>query len=281
VLPSGLFSNAPLEARLRKVLGAPGRSNDFRQLKRKLVLVATDLDSGEAAPFGAPGWDHVPISLAATASAALPGLFPPVAIDGHWYVDGALKKTLHASVLLDDGVDLLLCLNPLVPFDATHSARHRVLEGGEPRIPQLVDGGLPVVMSQTFRALIHSRLELGLKGYQTSHPQADIVLLEPDQRDPEMFLANIFSTSQRRMLAEHAYRKTREDLRSRRSTLKPVLARHGLLLDDAALDDPHRKLLPRRHRGGASAKALARPLKRLQEVLDDLERALPSFSQPR
>jgi NTE family protein len=144
-----------------------------------------------------------------------------------------------------------------------------------------VDGGLPVVMSQTFRALIHSRLELGLKGYQTSHPKADIVLLEPDQRDPEMFLANIFSTSQRRMLAEHAYRKTREDLRSRRSTLKPVLARHGLLLDDAALDDPHRKLLPRRHRGSASAKALARPLKRLQEVLDDLERALPPADQPR
>ncbi|WP_214278606.1 hypothetical protein, partial [Escherichia coli] len=30
----------------------PGRSNDFRQLRRPLVLVATDLDSGEAVPFG-------------------------------------------------------------------------------------------------------------------------------------------------------------------------------------------------------------------------------------
>ena len=34
---------------------APGRSNDFRRLQRKLVLVATDLDSGDAAPFGHPG----------------------------------------------------------------------------------------------------------------------------------------------------------------------------------------------------------------------------------
>jgi predicted acylesterase/phospholipase RssA len=154
-LPTGLFSNAPLERQVRSLLSGPGRSNDFRQLSRRLVLVATDLDSGETAPFGLPGWDHVPISEAAAASAALPGLFPPVPIDGHWYVDGALKKTLHASVLLDLGLDLVLCLNPLVPFDATR-ARHRVLGGAEERIPRLVDGGLPVVLSQTFRTLIHS-----------------------------------------------------------------------------------------------------------------------------
>ena len=123
----------PLEAQIRRVLSAPGRSNDFRQLSRKLVLVATDLDSGQAAPFGQPGWDHVPISQAAAASAALPGLFPPVAIDGRWYVDGALKKTLHARVLLDMGLELVLCLNPLVPFDATHAHGHRVLGGASGR----------------------------------------------------------------------------------------------------------------------------------------------------
>ena len=122
-LPTGVFSHAPLEAQMRRVFSVDGRSNDFRTLPRKLVLVATDLDSGEAAPFGQPGWDHVPISLAAAASAALPGLFPPVPIDGRWYVDGALKKTLHASVLLDMGLDLLFCLNPLVPFDADALAR--------------------------------------------------------------------------------------------------------------------------------------------------------------
>ncbi|MBI5259056.1 MAG: patatin-like phospholipase family protein [Burkholderiales bacterium] len=269
-LPAGLFSAGPLEARLEQVFSAPGRSNDFRALRRRLVLVATDLDSGQAAPFGMAGWDHVPISRAVAASAALPGLFPPVAIGGRWYVDGALKKTLHASVLLDQGLDLLLCLNPLVPFDATHSLRHRVLEGGS-RIPRIVQGGLPLVLSQTFRTLIHSRLELGLKGYERSHPDTDIVLLEPDQRDPEMFLANILSYSQRRHLAEHAYQTTREDLRSRRSALGAVLARHGLALDNAALDDPHRHLVSRhgRRRG-----ALAAPLKRLDEVLDDLELAL-------
>ena len=268
-LPTGVFSHAPLEAQVRRVLSAPGRSNDFRQLGRKLVLVATDLDSGEAAPFGQPGWDHVPISVAAAASAALPGLFPPVAIDGRWYVDGALKKTLHATVLLDMGLDLLFCLNPLVPFDASHSQQHRVL--GDPTIPRLVSGGLPVVLSQTFRSLIHSRLELGMKGYERSHPHTDIVLFEPDHRDPEMFLANTFGYAQRRALAEHAYQHTRADLRSRRSALSVALARHGIRLNEAALDDPKRTLVSRKPRLRTRA---ARTLQRLDEVLNDLDVAL-------
>lgn len=272
-LPTGAFSHAPIEAQMRRILSEPGRSNDFRRLQRPLVLVATDLDSGATAPFGLPGWDHVPISTAVAASAALPGLFPPVPIDGRWYVDGALKKTLHASVLLDQGLDLVLALNPLVPFDATHSEHHRVLSSGEPGIPRLVEGGLPVVMSQTFRSLIHSRLELGIRGYAGSHPGTDVLLFEPDHRDPEMFLANTFGYAQRRWLAEHAYQRTRADLRRRRTTLCGRLGRHGIQLDDAVLDDPGRRLVGRR---AVSGRPLARTLRRLDEVLHDLDRALAS-----
>ncbi|NUQ01138.1 MAG: right-handed parallel beta-helix repeat-containing protein, partial [Armatimonadetes bacterium] len=65
--------------------------------------------------------------------------------------------------------------------DSAHR-QHRVLGGAHERIPELVSGGLPVVLSQTFRTLIHSRLELGMKGYEASHPDTDIVLFEPDQR---------------------------------------------------------------------------------------------------
>ncbi|MDP1692343.1 MAG: patatin-like phospholipase family protein [Burkholderiaceae bacterium] len=271
-LPAGLLSGAAMERQVARLFSAPGRSNDFRQLNRQLVLVATDLDSGDAVPFGQPGLDDVPISLAVQASAALPGLYAPVQVKGRTCVDGVLKKTLHASVLLDEGLDLLICLNPLVPFDATHAARHKVLGSGEARIPRLVDGGLPVVLSQTFRSLIHSRLELGLKGYGQSHPGTDIVLFEPDPRDPEMFLANTFSMSQRRWLAEHAYQRTRELLRSRRSSLGAQLARHGLAINDTVLDDPLRRLLGRQRRLAGTRSA--RALKRLDEVLNDLELAL-------
>jgi len=146
-----------------------------------------------------------------------------------------------------------------------------VMSSGEERIPRLVDGGLPVVLSQTFRSLIHSRLQLGLEGYEFDYPDTTIVLFEPDPRDAELFLANTFSYSQRRALAEHAYQQTRRMLRSRRSALGQQVARHGLRLDDAMLDDPHRRLLGRR---APSPLRPARALRHLEEVLNDLDHAL-------
>lgn len=269
-LPTGIFSNQQVDVQLSRLFSRSGRSNDFRQLRTRLTLVATNLDSGEAVPFGRPGWDHVPISKAVQASSALPGLFPPVEIDDSYYVDGALRKTMHASVPLDEGVDLLLCLNPLVPFDATAPQVAKVMRRGlatdKQHIPRIVDGGLPAVLSQTFRSMIHSRLELGMKHYERSYPDTDIILIEPDHRDPELYLANVFSYAQRRHLAEHAYQQTRQMLRSHQTGLAAKLWRHGITLHHAALDDPKRHL-------SAPAKAptqLGRSIDRLQEIMDDL-----------
>jgi hypothetical protein len=64
-------------------------------------------------------------------------------------------------------------------------------------------------------------------------------------------------------------------LRSRRSTLGVQFARHGLALDNAVLDDTERRLVARRRRRSAPATRTARALKRLDEVLDDLEHAQP------
>jgi NTE family protein len=296
-LPTGLFSNDAIDTQLRRLFSLPGRSNDFRQLKRQLVVVATDLNTGESVPFGLPGWDGVPISKAIQASAALPGLYPPVEINGHHYVDGVLKKTLHASVLLEQGLDLLICLNPLVPYDASADAsaaantdttlapRHRVLSKGRERIPKLVEAGLPVVLSQTFRTLVHSRLDIGLKGYAQTYPNTTIVLFEPDHHDPQLFLANTFSYTQRRELAEHAYQQTRQQLRRRRASLAPLLAHHGVALNSEVLDDPHRYLLEKRRKprpfqaaNEGTSLRVGTAVKQLEAVLDNLEAALPAAS---
>ena len=274
VLPTGVFSGEALEQQLRRQFSQPGRSNDFRTLRRKLVLVATDLDSGDSVPFGRPGFDHVPISVAVQASAALPGLFPPVEIDGRHHVDGALKKSLHASVLLEDGLDLLICLNPLVPFDSSR-APHRVLGGNRGQIPRLVEGGLPVVLSQTFRTMIHSRLEIGLKAYAHTHPDTQILLFEPDRRDPQLFLANTFSYAQRRALAEHAFQLTRQMLRERRAQIERPLAANGLTLNRQRLADTERRLLPALPRApDHTARRAGKALMRLESVLDELDRVL-------
>lgn len=253
VLPTGLFSNEQVHLRLQEIFSRPGRSNDFRALRGRLTLLATELDTGRPIAFGGPGWDHVPVSRAVQATCALPGLFPPVRIDGRDCVDGALAKTMHASAALQEGVDLVLCINPLVPF----------------AVQDLAAGGLAAVLGQTFRTMIHSRLALGMKHYARAFPHTDIVLLEPDPGDRELFGANPFSYGQRRRLAEHAYQQARAWLRAGQAQLAPKLERHGIRMRPDVLQDPGRVLVapPRPRR-------LAGALGRLHTVLDDLERAL-------
>ncbi len=235
-IPTGLFDNEAIHRYLDALFAAPGRTNDFRRLRRKLFLVATDLDTGEKVSFGREGTRHVPISRAVQASAALPGLFPPVEIEGRHYVDGALRKTLHASEALDEGMGLVLCVNPIVPYDAGLAER----QGRGPR-HALVDGGLPVVLSQTFRAVIHSRLATGLAKYRTQYRGADVVLFEPEPGDGEIFFTNIFGYASRSRVCEHSFQLTRRDLWRRRRRLGPQLARHGLALRLDRLEDPARR----------------------------------------
>ncbi|MDH5287638.1 MAG: patatin-like phospholipase family protein [Betaproteobacteria bacterium] len=234
-MPIGMFDNREIERFFGRLLAAPGRTNDFRELRRPLFLVAANLDTGASVVFGAPGHDHVPISRAASASAALPGLFPPVVIDGEHYVDGALNKTLHASVALDHGVSLLLCVNPIVPYDASAAGRR-----GRITFEKLGHGGLPVVLSQTFRAIIHSRMKVGMEKYAAQYPGASVVLFEPDREDAQVFFANLFSYRQRKRTCALAYTKTRRNLAARAGELGPVLAAHGIRLRLDRLADEHR-----------------------------------------
>jgi len=268
-IPTGIFNSAGIDRFLSRIFTAPGRSNDFRTLGRRLFLVATDLDSGESVVFGSPGEDHVPISTAVQASAALPGLFPPVEIDGRHYVDGALKKTLHASVALKAGAGLVLCINPLVPFDSELAVKR-----GAGRHHKLVEGGLPVVLAQTFRAIIHSRMQVGMAKYRIEYPGADVVLFEPNSDDAEMFFTNMFSYASRRHLCEHAYQKTRVELYRRRHELAPILARHGIGIRLDVLKE--RRSLGHHDLGGRAepADTLLAAGHRLGDALDDLDRWL-------
>ena len=262
-IPAGLFSNQRLLDYLTATFTKPGRSNGFRDLKAKLFLVATGLDSGAAVKFGAPGHDHVPIAHAAAASSALSGLFPPVQIDGRCYLDGALKRTLHASVALKAGADLVLCLNPIVPYDDRVAKRSPAASADGPADPAsaastassarqsrhtprpLIEGGLPVVLSQTLRAMVHSRMEIGMRQYDDDYGHADVMLFEPGAADADMFFTNAFSYASRRRLCEHAYQQTRASLWQRRSELQPILARHGITLNLAVLRDRSRRLVQR------------------------------------
>jgi predicted acylesterase/phospholipase RssA len=229
-------------------------------------VIAVDLDNGEAIRFGAEGWDDVPISRAVQASSALPGLYPPVEIRERQFVDGALRRTMHASVALDQGIDLLIGLNPLVPFDAS-----RVRAEGKVQPDSLITGGLPAVLSQTFRTLLQSRIQVGMAKYAQQYDQVDQLVLEPNADDAEMFFTNVFSYSSRQRVCEHAYRSTLADLSQRREQLTPVLSRHGLRLRENVLDHEsislRDSLAPRRARRTETTAQLGRALDDLQSLI--------------
>jgi len=273
-IPTGIFGQHSVDKFLAALFAGPGRSDDFRRLATKLYIVATDLDTGAPVTFGKRGFDAVPIRKAIQASSALPGLFPPVRIDGRHYVDGVLSKTLHASAALEDGVELLLCINPLIPFDAGGAA-----PSGSPRsVPgeRSIDaGGLPRVLAQTFRAIIHSRMEVGMDKYRREYPRADILVFGPAREDAIMFEANVLSYGQRVELCERAYRTTREHLWTQRSSISAILSRHGIRLRADRLQDATRPL--------AAALQDVRPLAAARPSIvrakADLDRTLDQLEQ--
>jgi len=195
-----------------------------------------------------------------------------VPIDGHTYVDGALMRTMNASLLLDEGADFVICINPLVAFDASSVPRNY---DEERKDLDLTRGGLPVVLSQTFRALIQSRMQVGMRTYKKSYPTTDVLLFEPDRGDDELFFKNVFRYADRKRLAEHAYQRTRRDLYAHADALEPLLARHGIRLRRDLLADRTRTFSAAVQERGRRMKpvtgSLHRTLDRLETTLHTLD----------
>lgn len=219
VIPAGLLENSGVPEFLEALFERYGRSNRFGDLDRVLRIVAVDLDRAATVAFGEPEHASVPISRAVQASTALPGLYRPVRIDGHDYVDGGVTKTAHINLAIRAGCDLVICINPLVPI---RNAKRRSVLG------PLAGHGLDTVLGQVLRLLIHGRFEYGMERYRVEHPEVDILLVEPSRDDLKMFRYDIMRFSARRALAEHGRASALETLRRRRAKFSRLLTRHGV-----------------------------------------------------
>ncbi|MCX7555294.1 patatin-like phospholipase family protein [Xanthomonadaceae bacterium JHOS43] len=268
LIPTGLFDNKRIATFLHEAYTRHGRTDDFRELKRKLYIVAVDLDNGEAVRFGAEGWDDVPISKAVQASAALPALYPPVEIRGRQFVDGALRRTMHASAAFDAGIDLFIGINPLVPVDASNASHPRGKQTS-----RLASGGLPMVLSQTFRTLLQSRMQVGMQRHAQQYDDIDQLVFEPSPRDGDMFFTSAFSYGARADVCDFAHAATLTDLRERYDELAPLLARHGLTLRRDILDAPTASLSASLD---APPRRITEATERLRRALDDVDAMLKS-----
>lgn len=271
LLPVGIFNNEPLEQYVRRNLSMPGRTNRFSELNSVLRIIATDLNSGQTMVFGKEPDDSVAISKAVQASTALPFVYTPVRIGDRFYVDGVARRTVHASIALDEGSDLVFCINPIVPYQAIEND----FEIRDLIHKNLIDEGLPAVLSQTFRTMIHSRMDVGFKNYEFSYPGRNIILIEPGKEDYRMFFTNIFSFSNRREVCEYAWQTTRRQLLQRAEELQPLLEKHGLSLRTDRLRDTGLTLYDDQAPGDSEIRRrLGKTLHDLDQILDRMDRAV-------
>ncbi len=105
-LPRGMISSDPLREIIRS--SVPGEWT----VHPNHWVVACDYSSGRRVCFGRRGAPRAKLEDAVAASCAIPGLYRPVRIGEHNYVDGGIWSTSNADVLRGKDLDLVICLNP-------------------------------------------------------------------------------------------------------------------------------------------------------------------------
>jgi len=225
-LPSGVYTGTGIDGYLRKVLDEPGRSNDFKEIRRELYLTATDLDTCERIVFGAEGFKDVPISTAVSASGALPMVYAPVEIGGRELVDGGLVSTSNLDIAVREGAELIVVINPLVPFVNDFSGTVRTLRGVRRR--RVSDMGFPRIGYQAFKLLAHQRLHEQAGHWGERYPGVDIVLIEPEPADELMFQTSMMNFTSRVDIAHHGFQSVTRHLLGAYDRYREIADRHGI-----------------------------------------------------
>jgi NTE family protein len=104
------LDRVPAGRRSLRELGADVETSGV-QWDGRLLISAVDLGSGRRVMFDGSGV-QISVAEAVQASCAIPGVFRPVVVDGHSYVDGGAWSPTNMDVARVGKGDRVLCLNP-------------------------------------------------------------------------------------------------------------------------------------------------------------------------
>jgi NTE family protein len=119
-IAGGILGGERILLLFEKLVEPVATIEDFDRLPIPFRAVAADINDGE--PVLVQGGD---LALAMRASMSLPGLFPPVPIDGHVLVDGGIARNLPIDVARQMGADIIIAVDvgtPLAQLDPSASA---------------------------------------------------------------------------------------------------------------------------------------------------------------
>jgi NTE family protein len=114
-LPRSAFSSAEVERLLRKLVPNTGLV-PVDALPLIYRAVATDMLTGAKAVPTA-----VPLFTAMRASMSVPGVFPPISVDGRILGDGGLVSNLPVQLARDLGADIIIAVNIGTPLGGAES----------------------------------------------------------------------------------------------------------------------------------------------------------------
>lgn len=187
-LPRGFVSTETLEATIRRVVDRGWSPHEG------LWVMACDYTTGRRVAFGRAGSPPADLSKAVAASCAIPGFYHPVTIGGRSYMDGGVYSPSNLDVLRDEGLDLVIALNP-TSSRATPPAR------------SLADRAAAANRSATGR-------RLGSEARKLREAGTDVVLIQPTLEDLAVMGRNLMSGRRRHELIELATRTVAEQLRA-------------------------------------------------------------------
>jgi len=91
---------------LEKFINDNVHGKPIEGLKRKFAAVATDLETGKAAIFTSGN-----VGMAVRASSSIPGVFSPMVIRGHEYVDGGVVSPIPVHAARQLGADIVIAVD--------------------------------------------------------------------------------------------------------------------------------------------------------------------------
>ena len=212
-----LFAIGDKQQRLAELFSEPGRTDDFRRLGGRLFVGATDQDLREHVLFGAPGFDHVPISKAVQASAAIHPFLTSVTIDGRRYTDGFVTRTTNIVSAVERGANLVVVIDPFLPWipdEPGTNHRHSALW----------------VLVQDYKTVAYTRYENASTTLAETDPAVTVVSFLPSNRMRRLLATNPISTGNFDPIVTQAYASTYRRLERMAYRFGPVLAEHGIEL---------------------------------------------------
>lgn len=217
------FNAGGFQSLLRRAFRAAGCSNDFRTLRRRLYIGATDQDSKDHVLFGEPPFDKVPISRAIEASMSLNPAFAPTLIDGRYYEDGAVTRTSNFVEAIHKGADLILALDPLVPYVSRRAGAAR-------------ERGVFYNADQDIRTVSFTRFETTRNWVLRRHPEVSLYSFLPANKLRKLMSVNPMDHRPFLEIWRGAYLGTLKRIHSLGYRMRGDLVVHGLPFDTARAD---------------------------------------------